>query len=95
MGPEPDQIQVFVVGFSVDKDQVGLDMAIPVVVPVAGEPVVVILARQWRIGCEEVDRLHEDGIEGFSVSPRLLAPVIAPEAVRTFLSTSCATFPVL
>ena len=82
MGAEPDEVQVFVVGFSVDEDQVGPDMAIAVVAPVAGKPVVVIPARQGRIGRNEVYYLHEDGIEGLAVSPQLFPAVVAPEAFR-------------
>ena len=46
MRTETDELEYVVVRFSVDQDQVGLDVTIPVVLPITTERMIVVLVGQ-------------------------------------------------
>src|SRR5207237_9109802 len=81
---EAHQFQIFVVRLSVDENEVRPDVAVAVILPLATKPVIEIPARQWRIGREHGQRVHQEGIELLAVPAGLLASVIALEARRIF-----------
>jgi hypothetical protein len=60
---EAHQIEVFVVRLAVNENEIGPDVAIAMIVPLAGQRMIDIAARQWRVGGKKVDDFHQQGIE--------------------------------
>ena len=56
---ETDELEYVVVRFSVDQDQVGLDVTIPVLLPINTERMIVVLLSQWLI----MGQGRDDGAE--------------------------------
>ena len=63
MRAEANELQRVVVGLAVDQDQVGLDMAIPVITPIPGQRVVTVAHFRCFIIRQEVQNWHQVGIE--------------------------------
>ena len=80
MRAEPDKLKARFVRLAVDQNEVGLDVTVAVIVPLAAERVIEIppgqglVLRQQRHGCQQI------GIEALAVPSGFLAPVVAAEA---------------
>ena len=62
MGTKPHQVHIFSVRFAVDHHEIGLEMAIPVVLPVASECMVVIPVRQLTVVSQPGDRFQHGAV---------------------------------
>lgn len=69
MRAEPHQAQRVGVGLLVDQHQVGLDVAIPVILPVPGQRVVAVPRFQRLVAGERDQDGHQVGIERGPVLP--------------------------
>lgn len=70
-----------VVWFPVNQNEIGPDMAIAVITPLARERVIEIAARQQCIRNQHIDGFHQNDIKFFAVPPGFLAFVVALEAI--------------
>jgi len=66
-GSRCGRAQRFVVGLAIDEDEVGLDVAIAVIAPLAAERVIKIPPGQGLILCEHVHSVEKLGIEALPV----------------------------
>jgi hypothetical protein len=57
------------VGFSIDQDEIGFDVAVAMIRPFSGKRMIVVAVRQRYISSEQIDDLHQDSIKGFAVPP--------------------------
>jgi hypothetical protein len=79
MRAEPDELQAGFVWLPVNQDEVGSDVAIAVIVPLAAERVIEIppgqrlVFRQQRDGCQQI------GVKALAMPSRLLPLVVAPK----------------
>src|SRR5438132_9315063 len=86
MRAAPDELQAGFVGLPVNQDEVGSDVAIAVIAPLAAERVIEIppgqrlVFRQQRDGCQQI------GVEALAVPSRLLPLVVAPKPSSVFNS---------
>jgi hypothetical protein len=64
---EADKLKIFIVGFAVDQDQVGLDVAVPMIVPVTRQRVIETPARQLIVIGEKVDDIDQERVEFLAV----------------------------
>ena len=62
----------------------GQPEAIAVIVPFAGQWVIESPARQRRVGGEQVDYLHEQGVQLLAVPTEFFSPVVALKADGVF-----------
>lgn len=81
MRAEAHQAQRVGVGLLVDQHQVGLDVAIPVILPVPGQRVVAVPRFQRLVVGERDQDGHQVGVERGPVLPFRLALVVALEGV--------------
>lgn len=81
MRTEPHQIEVRIVRLSIDENEVGPDMAVPVIAPFAGQRMIEVSARQRNVRHEQPDDLGECSIKLLAVPSRLFALVVALEAI--------------
>src|SRR5437764_11689191 len=79
---ETDKLKARVVRLAVDQDQVGPNVAIAVVAPVATERVIEIPPRQRFIRRQHRHGLQQRGIEKLAVPSGFLPLVVAPETAR-------------
>ena len=77
---EPDKLKTRIVRLSVDQDEVGADVAVAVIAPLATERVIEIAARQRLVLRQHGDGFEQGGIEALAVPSGFLAPVVAAEA---------------
>src|ERR1700693_431288 len=77
---EADKVQARLVRLAVDQDEVGPDVAIAVIAPLAAERVIEIPPRQRLVLFPHRHGLPARGIEVLGAPPRLLPLVVAPEA---------------
>ena len=82
MGTEAHQVKVFLVWFTVDQDEVGPDMTIAMIGPLAAERMVDIFRRQLYIISQEVDNFHKGSIEYFPMPPCFFPFIVTFEAGR-------------
>lgn len=67
MRTETDQLQRLCIRFAVNQYQVGFDMAVPMVLPLARQPMVAMLVCQREIPGEALDDGREFGLQGLPV----------------------------
>ena len=67
MRAEPDKLQAHVVRLAVDQDQVGSDVAVAVIAPLAAERVIEISPRQRLVLGQHSDGFEQLGVEAFAV----------------------------
>lgn len=79
MRAKPDKVQPFIFGLSIDQDEIGLDVAIPVIFPVTGQGVVVVTLRQWLIAGKQGNHGQEILVQGLAVLAFFLTLVVALE----------------
>jgi hypothetical protein len=80
MRTEPDKLKAVVVRLPVDQHEIGPDVAIAAILPLADERMVAKALRQWSVGREDVHRLHEQFIELLAEDAGLLASVVPLKA---------------
>jgi hypothetical protein len=68
MGAEPDKLKGRIIRLAVDQNEVGSDVAIPVIAPFAAERMIEIPLRQWLV-------LRQDG-DGFEAGHRGAWPAV-------------------
>jgi len=57
------QFEAVIIRLAVDEKEIRPDVAVAVVAPFAGQWVIEIPARQRRVGGEQVDDLHQQGVQ--------------------------------
>jgi len=67
MRTETNQVEMIVIRFPVNQDQIRLDMTIPVIGPITRERMIEITMRQRNVNGEKINNFHEDGIQIFSM----------------------------
>ena len=77
MGAKPDELQGVGVWLLVDRHQVGLDVTVPMVFPVASQRVVTVLLRQRMVVCQRRDNGNEITLQRLPVRAFGLAFQIA------------------
>ena len=80
----PNQLQRFVVGLAVNQHQIGLHMAIAVVLLVAGQCVITVASFQWRIGRKCSQNFCEVSGQTVAMLAFALPLPIAPELPELF-----------
>jgi hypothetical protein len=66
---EAHKIEMIVVRFSVDQNQIGLDMAITMIDPFSDKRMVVFVRRQRFVSDKQIDNFHQCGIKRFVAPP--------------------------
>ena len=84
MGAEADQFEAVGVGFAVDQDEVGADVAVAVVGPVAGQGVVDVAAGEWGVGEQQVNQFGQERSQFFAQGFGFFTAIVALEAARLF-----------
>ena len=80
MRAEADEFEAVAVGFAVDQDEIGADVAVAVVGPVAGQGVVYVAAGEGGVGEQQVNHLGQERIQFFIQDPGFFTAVVALEA---------------
>lgn len=89
--PEPLQPQLTVrseaheferlgIRLAVDENEIGPDVAVPVIGPFTGQPVVEVAPGKGVVVGEQVHHRHQRGVEALAMPPRFLALVVTLEA---------------
>lgn len=60
MGAQTYQVEVRSIRFPVNQDEIGLDMAVPVIRPTTGKRMIEVAVGQWRIEGEQVPDFHQN-----------------------------------
>jgi hypothetical protein len=60
---ETNELEAVVVRLTVNENEIRLKMAIAKILPLAGERMIDLAARERLIGCQHIDDLHEQRIE--------------------------------
>lgn len=81
---EANKLKAVVIRLPIDQHQVRPDVAVAAIVPLAGERMIEVAARQLPFGRQYIDGLQQQGIEGLAMRSGLLPLVIALEAVGVF-----------
>src|SRR6266481_8125208 len=84
MRAEPDELQACFIWLPVNQDEVGSDVAIAVIVPLAAERVIEIPSGQRLIFRQQGDGCQQIGVKALAVPSRLLPLVVAPETASVF-----------
>ena len=71
VGTETHQLQHVLAGFSVDENQIGPDVTIPMVMPVSGQCMIAVPLGEWPDLGERFQHPDQDGIELGAVSAPL------------------------
>ena len=67
MRTETNQIKVLIVKLAVNQDKIGLDMAVAMIVPIAGKGMIAMTRRQGPVSYKQIDNFHQASIERLSV----------------------------
>jgi len=67
MRTETNQVEMIVIRFPVNQDQIRLDMAVSVIGPITRERMIKVATGQWRIGDEQIHDIHKGDIKCFSM----------------------------
>src|SRR5450830_523590 len=81
MRTEPHEFEIMVVWFPINQNEIGPDVAIAVIAPLARERVIEVASRQQHIRSQHVDGFHQNGINLFAMPYGFLAFVVALDAV--------------
>ena len=68
--PKAHEFEAVIIRLAVDENEIRFDMAVAMIAPFAGKCVIEVPARQRRVGGEQVDDLHQPGIQIFAVPAR-------------------------
>ncbi len=79
MRAEADKLKAGFIRLAVDQDEVGLDVAVAVIVPFAGKRVIEIPPGQRLVLRQQCHSFQESGVEALAVPSRFFLFVIAPE----------------
>ena len=71
VGTETHQLQHVLAGFSVDEDQIGPDVTIPMILPFSRQRVIAVPLAERPVLGERFQHLDQDGIERGAVSAPL------------------------
>jgi len=74
MQTKAHKFEAVVVRLAVVENEIRPDVAVAVVVPFAGQWVIEMPARQQRVGGEQVDDLHQQGIQRLAVPAGFFSP---------------------
>jgi hypothetical protein len=69
MRTETNQVEMIVIRFPVNQDQIRLDVTVSVVGPITRERMIKITMRQRNVNGENVHNFHEDGIQIYPCLP--------------------------
>jgi hypothetical protein len=64
-----NQIEVFIIWFTVDQDQIRLYVAVSMIRPFAGKQMIEVAAGQGHIGGKQTHDFHQGRIKLFAVPP--------------------------
>src|SRR5215475_9293752 len=84
MRAEPDKLKVRIIRLTVDQNEVGSDVAVAVIAPLAAERMIEIPPRQWLVLRRDGDGFEKQGIEALGLPSGFLAPVITAKAAGVF-----------
>jgi hypothetical protein len=79
---EPDKLKRFDVRFAIDEEQIGLEMTLAVIVPIAAECVILQSNGKHFIGSQQPDCRIQKFIESRAVLARLYPPEVSFEFLR-------------
>ncbi len=77
MRAEPDKLKGRIIRLAVDQNEVGSDVAVAVIAPLAAERMIEIPSRQWLVLRQDGDGFEKQDIEALGLPSGFLAPVIA------------------
>ena len=80
MRTETNQIEMIVIRFPVNQQQIRLDVAVSVICPITRERMIEVVSGQYLIGYKQAHNLHQGGIKCFSMPSRFFPFVVALEA---------------
>jgi hypothetical protein len=81
MRAEPDKLKGHIIRLAVNQNEVGSDVAVAVIAPLAAERVIEIPSRQWLALRQDGNGFEKQGIEALGPPSGFLAPVITAKAV--------------
>lgn len=79
MGTQPHKLQRVVANFAIDQHEVGPDMAIAMILPVAGQRMISAAFRQRLIGRQKVEDRAQKAVHFLAELPCQFPLVVAPE----------------
>ncbi len=67
MRTKTNQIKVLIAKLAVNQDKIGLDVAVAMIVPIAGKGMIAMTRRQRPVSYKQIDNFHQARIERLSV----------------------------
>jgi len=69
MRAKAHEFEAVVIRLAVDENEIRSDVAVAVIAPFAGQWVIEIATRQRRVGGEQVDNPHQQGVQLLAMPP--------------------------
>lgn len=69
MRTETNQVEMIIISFPVNQNQIRLDVAVSVIHPFTGKRMIEVAMRQGRISGKQIHDIHQDGIKRFAMPP--------------------------
>jgi hypothetical protein len=84
MRAKAHKFEAVVIRLAVDENEIRPEVAVAVIVPFAGQWVIEVSSRQRRVGGEQVDHLHQQGVQLLAVPAGFFSPVVTLKAGGVF-----------